>query len=120
MSTKKAGDKSPTPNLNRSKGSKTIRHSETKSEAFAATESLRETQKKKVLKWFADHPDEAKCNMDLTEIAGLPINCITKVVRELLDENRIEHAFDGLSRHSHVKVRHVRFARVRQLEIPFP
>ena len=120
MSTKKSGQFAAT-NLNRCKVKKTTRHSNTKSESFAASEKLRETQKRKTLKWFAEHPTEAKCDRDICEIMGFPINCTTRTVYELLDEGRLEHAFDAVSRHSNRKVRHVRFKPVFvQLEIPFP
>jgi len=72
------------------KGMKKIRTTTTQREAYARVQPTRLSERALALRFFHDHPNEYYFRHDLQNALGLPINHITRVVRDLLDDGVIE------------------------------
>ena len=70
--------------------SKTTKHSATKSASFASLDETKETEMVRARAHFRANPTEALSRLQLVEVLGLPLNHITRIVFDLLDEGTIE------------------------------
>ncbi len=72
--------------------SKTTKHSATKSASYASTGDVRRTETVIAREFFAAHPTELFSRADIAERLNLPINHITRLIYDLLDERFVEPA----------------------------
>jgi hypothetical protein len=85
-----------------------FKHSETRNAAYARIGYVRQTERIHARAFFTAHPDYSYCRAELVDLLTLPINHVTRVVRELLDENFIEVSGRRINPRSGVSVEVVR------------
>ncbi len=86
------------------------KHSETRNDAFYSTGDVRRTETVIAREFFAAHPTEVFSRADIAERLNLPINHVTRLVYDLLDERFVEPAGRVLNPKSGKSVEAVRLA----------
>ena len=76
---------------------KSTKFSATKSESYASTEDTRQTEMVRARAYFRANPSEAFSRQQLVDVLGLPLNHITRVTFDLLDEGTIEVCGRGVN-----------------------
>lgn len=101
----KGSHKSP---ARKSCAAKIIAPTDTQREAFARTDTLRETETYRARAFFRQHPRQTYSRARLCEELNLPINHVIRIVYELKEAGFIEPAGRGVNPRSHISVELVR------------
>ncbi len=83
----------------------------TQRDAYSAIAELRATELRKARKFFWDHPDESYSRADLCELLNLPINHVTRVVYDLMNNGDIEYVGKRINPRSGINVQVLRLTR---------